>query len=61
MSYDKFVVFLCYVVALKLVTFTYMKRSLSVDVGTVDVYFVVVQESNHIMYVSMLDSVEQDV
>ena len=38
-----------------------MKRSLSVDVGAVDVDFVVVEQGDHVVDVAVLDRMEQDV
>lgn len=40
---------------------TYMKRSLSVDVCAIDIHFVVVQEGDAVVNVSMLNRVEHDV
>ena len=40
---------------------TYMKRSLPVDIGAVNITFLVDQKSYYIMHVSMIDWMEHDV
>jgi len=38
-----------------------MKRGLSIDICAIYIDFIVLEQSNHVMYIGMIDGVEHDV